>query len=114
MSTVQVKAGRAIAANLGKSEASVDTSMIAGAELLIAICTGRLESGVAAEKASVAVTEAVTGLAALSTARESFVACHQSLATLRDEQGLDGDYLGCTPDKLLARAKKASPLKRVA
>ena len=103
----KVKAGRAIATNLGTSEASIDQSLIAGANLLIAICDGRLRTGVAAEKASEAVDKVVEGLTALRDARDNFVACHQALSILRDAQGLRGDMLGCTPDKL--RGEIATP-----
>jgi hypothetical protein len=95
----KLKAARGIATNLGTSEASIDQSLIAGANLLIAICDGRLRTGVAAENATAAVGKAVEGLAALREARDNFVACHQALAILRDAQGLRGDMVGCTPDK---------------
>jgi hypothetical protein len=95
----KLKAARGIATNLGTSETSIDQSLIAGANLLIAICDGRLRTGVAAENASEAVAKAVDGLTALRDARDNFVACHQALAILRDAQGLRGDMVGCTPDK---------------
>ena len=95
----KLKAARGIATNLGTSEASIDQSLIAGANLLISICDGRLRSGVAAETASEAVGKAVQGLTALNDARDQFVACHQALAILRDANGLRGDMVGCTPDK---------------
>ncbi|MES2987065.1 MAG: hypothetical protein V4808_04090 [Pseudomonadota bacterium] len=104
----KVKAGRAIATNLGTSESSIDQSLIAGANLLIAICDGRLRTGTAAENISAAVGQAVQGLTALNDARDNFVACHQALALLRDANGLRGDMLGCTPDKFRA-AKKDKP-----
>ena len=103
----KVKAGRAIATNLGTSEASIDQSLIAGANLLIAICDGRLRTGVAAENTSAAVAKAVEGLTALRDARDNFVACHQALAMLRDAQGLRADMIGCTPDKL--RGQESTP-----
>ena len=103
----KVKAARAIAVNLGTSEASIDQSLIAGAHLLISICDGRLTTGAAAEQASEAVAKAVSGLAALREARENFVACHQALTTLRDSYGLDGADIGCTGNKLARRAKPA-------
>ncbi|MBX3566102.1 MAG: hypothetical protein KF730_16195 [Sphingomonas sp.] len=95
----KLKAARGIATSLGTSETSVDQSLIAGANLLISICDGRLRTGVAAENASDAVSKAVQGLTALNDARDNFVACHQALAILRDAQGLRGDMVGCTPDK---------------
>lgn len=104
-----VKAGRAIAANLGSSETSIDQSLIAGANLLIAICDGSLRTGAAAEKASDAVGQVVSGLAALRNARENFVACHQALTIIRDAQGLSGSDLGCTLNKRTVRTARAKP-----
>lgn len=106
MRNEKVKAGRAIAANLGSSETSIDQSLIAGANLLISICDGSLRTGAAAERASDAVTRVVSGLAALRDARESFVACHQALTTVRDQDGLNGSDLGCTGNKIAGRAVK--------
>ncbi len=102
----KVKAARTIATKLGSSEVSIDQSMIAGAHLLISICDGRLATGAAAEQASDAVARAVSGLAALRDARESFVACHQALTMVRDFYGLAGDDIGCDPVKRSARAAK--------
>ncbi|RYY24392.1 MAG: hypothetical protein EOP62_16915 [Sphingomonadales bacterium] len=101
-----LKAARAIATNLGTSEDSIDQSLIAGAQLLISICDGRMRIGAAAEKASEAVDQAVIGLAALRDARENFVACHQALTTVRDDLGMDGADIGCTFNKRQARAPK--------
>jgi hypothetical protein len=103
----KVKAARTIAVKLGSSEAAIDQSMIAGAHLLISICDGRLTTGAAAEQASDAVARAVSGLAALRDARESFVACHQALTMVRDSYGMDGADIGCTADKARVRAKPA-------
>lgn len=103
----KLKSARAIATNLGSSEASIDQSLIAGANLLISICDGRLATGAAAEQASDAVAQAVSGLAALQEARESFVACHQALTVVRDAERMDGADIGCTGNKLSRRAKPA-------
>ena len=102
----KVKAGRAIAVNLATSETSIDQSLIAGAHLLISICDGRLRIGAAAELTSDAVAQAVTGLASLRDARENFVACHQAMTTVRDDYGLAGEDIGCTPVKRSARRTK--------
>ncbi|RYD52468.1 MAG: hypothetical protein EOP60_10350 [Sphingomonadales bacterium] len=103
-----IKAGRAIAAQLGTSETSIDHSLIAGANLLISICDGSLRTGAAAETASEAVARVVSGLAALRDARESFVACHQALTIVRDEGGLSGSDLGCTFNKRTVRTARAA------
>lgn len=104
----KVKAGRAIATNLGTSEKSIDQSLIAGAKLLISICDGSLRTGAAAETASGAVAQVVSGLAALRDARENFVACHQALTTVRDDNGLGGSDLGCTGNKRTVRTARAA------
>lgn len=103
----KLKAARVVASNLGTSETAIDQSLIAGAHLLISICDGRLTTGAAAEQASDAVAQAVSGLTALREARENFVACHQALTTVRDAWNLDGDYVGCTGNKLARRSKPA-------
>ncbi|WP_066800898.1 hypothetical protein [Sphingomonas soli] len=108
MPNQKLKSARAIAVNLGVSEASIDQSLIAGANLLISICDGRLTTGAAAEQASDAVAQAVSGLAALREARESFVACHQALTVVRDDHGLGEADVGCTGNK--PRARRAKPI----
>lgn len=95
----KLSAGRKIAKSLGSSEAAIDQSLIAGAELLISICDGRLKTGAAAGNASRAVITALSGLDSLGKARENFVACHEALAELRDRAGLSPTMVGCTPDK---------------
>jgi len=103
----KLKAARAIAVNLGTSEASIDQSLIAGANLLISICDGRLTTGAAAEQASDAVAQAVSGLASLRDARQNFVACHQALTIVRDDNDLRESDVGCTGNK--PRARRAKP-----
>ena len=100
----KIQAGRQIAKTLLPSENAIDTSIVAGANLLIAIVQGRLDAGVAAEVGHDAYLSAAAGIAALTDARNHVITCHQHLAATRESMQFSEQDLGCSITKLRSTA----------
>jgi hypothetical protein len=99
MRSNKLSAARSIAKSLRPSEDTIDTSIVRNAQLVISIVEGRLQSGVAAEVGHDAFMSASAGLAALAQARDHVITCHKQLTSVRDAQGLDEGFVGCTPKR---------------
>ena len=107
---------RRIAGNLGGSENSIDTALLAHARLLESIVEGALATGTAAQDSAPAVAHAIEAVANLGKARASVVACHASLADIRDKKGISPKASGCLVTKITDTAEPAgrTPLSAVA
>ncbi|MES2339613.1 MAG: hypothetical protein V4537_16095 [Pseudomonadota bacterium] len=90
-----IRAARTIAKAIGPAETTLDTTIVANANLIATIVQARLDANTPIDVGHDAFMSAAAGFRLLADVREHVVRCHTQLAGVRDDCGMSGSDVGC-------------------